>query len=115
MIGVEVETFVQFESWRGIAVLLNLFTFFFAFAAFSVGMLIARKVKRAVHEDLAGVVHAFLVAAGALTIRSLAIILYLLRAIDPFFAVVTGDLMVIVVGAALFYAYVVFERHLKRL
>ncbi|HBN09852.1 MAG TPA: hypothetical protein DD435_14800 [Cyanobacteria bacterium UBA8530] len=110
------ETFVNLDTWRGVAVLLNLFTFFFAFAAFSVGLLIAGRIKQALGSELlSGVVNGFLFAAGGLTLRSLAIVLYLLRALDPLFSVVISDLSTLFMGASLFYVYVLFERHLKSL
>lgn len=108
------ETFVNLEAWRSGALLLNLVTFFLAFSAFSVGMLIAARVRRLMGSGLlSGVVTSFLLAAGALSLRSLAIILFHLGLVPQMVAVAFSDLALVTVGGALFWAYVVFERYLK--
>lgn len=108
------ETFVNLEAWRSGALLLNLVTFFLAFSAFSVGMLIAGRVRRLLGSGLlSGVVASFLWAAGALSVRSLAIILFHLGLVPRLAAAVLADLALVAVGGGLFWAYVVFERYLK--
>jgi hypothetical protein len=113
-----VETFVSFESWRSAAVLLNLVAFFCGFSAFSVGLLIAARVKRLLASAqgamLAGLVHAFLVASGALALRSLAIVLYHLEILPASVALPVSDLSLVGVGGALFWAYLVLERFLSK-
>jgi len=108
------ETFVNLEAWRSGALLLNLVTFFLAFSAFSVGMLISMRVRRLLGSGLlSGVVTSFLSASAALSVRCLAIILFHLGLVPQMAAVVLSDLSLVVVGGALFWAYVVFERYLK--
>lgn len=108
------ETFVNLEAWRSGALLLNLVTFFLAFSACSVGLLIAPRVRRILGSGLlSGVVTSFLVASGALSLRCLVIILFHLGLVPRMAAVVLGDVALVVVGGGLFWAYVVFERYLK--
>ncbi len=112
-----VETFVGFGAWRNAAVLLNLVAFFFGFSAFSVGLLIASRVKRQLEGPqgmaLAGLIHAFLLAAGTLAVRSLTIVLFHLNLIPALLALPLADLSLVVMGAALFWAYLVLERFLS--
>lgn len=109
-----VETFVSFGTWRSAAVLLNLLTFFFGFSAFSVGLLISARVRRLLGGGaLGGVVNAFLVASGALAMRALAIVLFHLEWLPRAIALPIADLALVAMGAALFWAYLVFERFLK--
>lgn len=108
------ETFITLEAWRSGALLLNLITFFLAFSAFSVGLLISGRLRRLLGTGLLnGVVTSFLLASAALSVRSLAIILYHLGLVPQLTAVVLGDLALVMVGGGLFWAYVVFERYLK--
>lgn len=108
------ETFVHVEAWRSGALLMNLVTFFLAFSAFSVGLLISMRVRRLLGSPLlSGVVTSFLVASAALSVRSLAIILFHLGLVPQLAALVLGDLALVSVGGSLFWAYVVFERFLK--
>ncbi len=110
------ETFVGFGAWRNAAVLLNLVAFFFGFSAFSVGLLIAARVKRLLTGSqggmLVGLVHAFLLASGTLALRSLAIILFHLNLLPRMLALPVADLSLLALGGALFWAYLVFERFL---
>lgn len=108
------DTFTPLEAWRSGALLLNLITFFLAFSAFSVGMLISGRIRRLLGAGLLnGVVTSFLVASGALSVRSLAIILFHLGLLPQLAAVILGDLSLVTVGGGLFWAYVIFERYLK--
>ena len=111
------ETFVGFGAWRNAAVLLNLLAFFFAFSAFSVGLLIAARVKRLLSGPqggmLTGLVHAFLLGSGALALRSLAIILFHLDLLPPMLALPVADCSLVVLGGALFWAYLIFDRFLE--
>ena len=111
------ETFVGFGAWRNAAVLLNLVVFFFGFSAFSVGLLITSRLKRVLAgsqaERLAGVVNAFLLASGALALRALAIVLFHLTLMPRNLALPVADLSLVVVGGALFWAYLIFERYLS--
>ncbi|MNR82443.1 hypothetical protein D3C72_132010 [compost metagenome] len=110
------ETFVGFGAWRNAAVLLNLVAFFFGFSAFSVGLLIAARVKRLLAGTqggmLGGLVHAFLLGSGALALRSLAIVLFHLNLLPRMLALPIADLSLLVLGASLFWAYVIFDRFL---
>ena len=109
-----VETFVGFGSWRSAAVLLNLLAFFFGFSAFSVGLLISARLKRLLGGGaLGGVVNAFLVASGSLALRALSIVLYHLDILPRKLALPLADLSLVAMGAALFWAYLIFERFLK--
>ena len=112
-----VETFVGFGAWRNAAVLLNLVAFFCGFSAFSVGLLIASRLKRMLAGSqagmLTGVVHAFLLASGALALRSLVIVLFHLNFLTPALALPLADLAVVAGGGAIFWAYLVFERYLS--
>jgi hypothetical protein len=111
-----VETFVGFGAWRNAAVLLNLVAFFFGFSAFSVGLLIAARVKRLLAGSqggmLVGLVHAFLLASGTLALRSLAIILFHLNLLPRMLALPVADLSLVALGGALFWAYLILERFL---
>lgn len=111
-----VETFVGFGAWRNAAVLLNLVAFFFGFSAFSVGLLIAARVKRLLAGTqggmLTGLVHAFLLGSGALALRSLAIVLFHLALLPGMVALPVADLSLVVLGGALFWAYLIFDRFL---
>lgn len=112
------ETFVGYGAWRSAAVLLNLLAFFFGFSAFSVGLLISARVKRLLEGPqggaIAGVVHAFLLASGTLAVRSLAIVLFHLDLLPGAWALPVADLSLVVMGGALFWAYLVLERFLSR-
>lgn len=108
------ESFVSIGAWRSAALFLNLLTFFFSFSAFSVGLLISGRVRRLIGKGLlGGIVNSFLLAAAALSVRSLAIILYHLHLLPRLVAIVLSDMAMLVVGAGLFLAYLVFERFLK--
>ncbi len=111
------ETFVGFGAWRNAAVLLNLVAFFFGFSAFSVGLLIASRLKRMLAgsqaEMLTGLVNAFLVASGALAIRALSVVLFHLNFLSPKLALPLADGAIVAVGGALFWAYLIFERYLS--
>lgn len=108
------ETFVNVGGWRSAALLLNLTTFFFAFSAFSVGLLIAARVRRLLGSELLqGVVVSFLIASGALSVRCLAITMFHLGWLNRIVAIVVSDSMLLFLGGGLFYAYLVFERYLK--
>lgn len=108
------ETFVNLEGWRSAALLFNLITFFLAFSAFSVGLLIAARVQKVLGGGLlGGVVLSFLAASGALSLRSLAIILYHLGLLPQLAAVALSDLTLLGVGGGLFWSYLIFERFLK--
>lgn len=110
------ESFVSFGAWRNAAVLLNLLAFFFGFSAFSVGLLIAARVKRLLAGTqggmLTGLVHAFLLGSGALALRSLTIVLFHLALVPPMLALPVADVSLVVLGAALFWAYLIFDRFL---
>lgn len=102
------------EGWRSAALLLNLITFFLAFSAFTVGCLIATRVKRLMPSPmLSGIVVCFLVASAALALRCLLIVLFHLRLVPQFLALAVSDLALLGVGGGLFGAYLVFERFLK--
>jgi hypothetical protein len=111
------ESFVSFGAWRNAAVLLNLMAFFFGFSAFSVGLLIASRLKRLLTGSqggmLVGLVHAFLLASGTLALRSLAIVLFHLDILPQTLALPVADLALVVLGGALFWAYLVLERYLS--
>lgn len=110
------ETFVGFGAWRNAAVLLNLLAFFFGFSAFSVGLLIASRVKRLLAQNLGaaltGLVHAFLLASGVLALRSLAIVLFHLDLLPGGAALPIADLSLVALGGALFWAYLLLDRFL---
>lgn len=112
------ETFVSFESWRGAAVFLNLVAFFCGFSAFSVGLLILARVRRHLEGAqgalLRGLIHAFLVASGALALRSLAIVLFHLALLPAAIALPVSDVALVVVGGALFWGYLALERFLSK-
>jgi hypothetical protein len=109
-----VETFVQVGGWRSAALLLNLITFFLAFSAFTVGCLIATRIKRLLGSPLlSDIVLCFLIASGALALRCLVIILHHLALVPRLLALVVSDLGLLVTGGALFGAYLVFERYLR--
>ncbi|HEY9898282.1 MAG TPA: hypothetical protein V6D00_03790 [Pantanalinema sp.] len=108
------ETFVQVGGWRSAALLLNLITFFLAFSAFAVGCLIATRIRRLLGSGLlSGIVTCFLIASGALALRSLLIILHHLALVPELLALVVSDVGLLVTGGALFAAYLVFERFLR--
>ncbi|MBO9539409.1 hypothetical protein J7643_02315 [bacterium] len=108
------ETFVQMEGWRSAALLLNLITFFLAFSAFTVGWLIATRIRRLLGSALlTGIVTCFLIASGALSLRCLVIILHHLALVPTVPALVVSDVGLLVVGGALFGAYLIFERFLR--
>lgn len=108
------ESFVSLSGWRSAAMLFNLLTFFFAFSAFSVGLLISQRVRRVIGKGLlGGIVNSFLIASAALSLRALVILLFHLRLLSEFAAVVLSDLAMLAVGGGLFMAYLVFERFLK--
>ena len=111
------ETFIGVGAWRNAAVLLNLVAFFFGFSAFSVGLLIAARVKRLLAGTssgimLTGLVHAFLLGSAALALRALAIVLFHLNLLPRMLALPVADLALVVLGGALFWAYLIFDRFL---
>ncbi len=108
------ESFVPLEAWRGFALVLNFFTFFLSFSAVSIGALIRDRLLRRLDPfPLSGVVDWFLVGAGALTVRELAIILYHLGVAPAIVVHPVADLGLLVLGVSLFLVYRVFERALR--
>lgn len=102
------------EGWRSAALLLNLITFFLAFSAFTVGWLIATRIRRLLGSALlTGIVTCFLIASVALSLRCLVIILHHLALVPTVPALVVSDVGLLVVGGALFGAYLIFERFLR--
>lgn len=109
------ESFVRVSAWQPFATALNLLTFFLSFSAFCVGAFVASRLAR--HRSpawLRGVAHAFLAAALALAIRTLAIAAFLLGWIPDLLAVAVADVAMLGVGAALFWVYVILDRYLAR-
>jgi hypothetical protein len=108
------ESFVPVEAWRGFALVLNFFTFFLSFSAISVGAIIRDRLLRRLDPfPLAGAVDWFLVGAGALTVRELAIILFHLGVAPAGVVHPVADAGVLVVGLSLFRVYLVFEKALR--
>lgn len=108
------ESFVSVSGWRSAALLFNLLTFFFAFSAFSVGLLISSRVRRVMGKSLLrGIVNSFLIAAAALAFRALIILLFHLHLVPEMVAIIVSDLAMLAVGGGVFMAYLVFERFLK--
>ena len=102
--------------WTHVATIINLLTFFFAFSAFSVGLYISDRVKKALGRGmLAGVVDAFLIASAGLTIRTAMGVLMNLRWIDPLWAIAIGDLSLLAMAGGLFMAYLAIERYFKKM
>jgi hypothetical protein len=107
---------VTATAWSNIAAIINLLTFFFAFSAFSVGLYISDRVKKALGRGmLAGVVDAHLVASGGLTVRTAMAVLAQLRWIDDLWAIAIGDLALLAMAAGLFMAYLAIERYFKKM
>lgn len=104
------------ESWSSFATVINLLTFFFSFSAFSVGLYISERVKRALGRGmLARVVDAFLIAAGGLTLRTGVTVFAQLKLMPPFVATVIGDLSLLAMAGGLFGAYIAIERYFKKM
>lgn len=104
------------ELWQHVATIINLVTFFFSFSAFSVGLYISDRVKKALGRGmLARVVDAFLVAAGGLTLRTGVGVFQQLKWMDPLLATAIGDLALLVMAAGLFGAYLAIERYFKKM
>lgn len=102
--------------WPHVATFINLLTFFFSFSAFSVGLYISDRVKRALGRGtLARVVDAFIVAAAGLTVRTGVEVFAHLRWISPMTATVIGDLALLAMAGGLFGAYVAIERYFKKM
>jgi hypothetical protein len=102
--------------WAHVATFINLITFFFSFSAFSVGLYISERVKRALGRGtLARVVDAFIVAAAGLTVRTGVGAFAHLRWVEPQTATVIGDLALLVMAGGLFGAYVAIERYFKKM
>ncbi|MNT83440.1 hypothetical protein D3C72_2233090 [compost metagenome] len=62
---------------------------------------------------LTGLVHAFLLASGALALRSMAIVLFHLAILPQTLALPVADLALVVLGGSLFWGYLIFERYLS--
>lgn len=104
------------DAWSHVATFINLVTFFFAFSAFSVGLYISDRVKKALGRGmLARVVDAFLVAAAGLTVRTGVGVFAQLKWMDPFWATAIGDLALLAMAGGLFGAYVAIERYFKKM
>ena len=104
------------DVWKHIATIINLLTFFFSFSAFSVGLYIAGRVKKALGRGmLSRVVDAFLIAAGGLTLRTFVGVMAQLNWMDAFLATVVGDLALLALAAGLFYAYWAIEQYFKKM
>lgn len=104
------------DAWKHVATLINLVTFFFSFSAFSVGMYIAGRVKKALGRGmLARVVDAFLIASAGLTLRTLVGVLYQLKWMDPFLALAIGDVALLAMAGGMFYAYWAIEQYFKKM
>lgn len=104
------------DAWKHVATLINLVTFFFSFSAFSVGMYISGRVKRELRKGmLSGVVNAFLIAAGGLTVRTFMGAMSQLGWLDPGIAAAVGDLALLAMAGGLFYAYWTIEQYFKKL
>ena len=103
-------------TWSNVAAIINLLTFFFAFSAFSVGLYISDRVKKALGRGmLAGVVDAHLVASAGLTTRTAMAVLAQLHWLDELWAVAIGDLALLAMAAGLFMAYLQIERYFKKM
>jgi hypothetical protein len=104
------------DVWQHVATFINLVTFFFSFSAFSVGLYISERVKKALGRGmLARVVDAFLVAAGGLTVRTGVGVFAQLKWMDPMWATALGDLALLAMAGGLFGAYVAIERYFKKM
>lgn len=104
------------STWSTFAAIINLATFFFAFSAFSVGLYISDRVKKALGRGmLAGVVDAHLIASGGLTVRTAMAVLAQLHWIDELWAIAIGDLALLAMAAGLFMAYLAIERYFKKM
>lgn len=104
------------ELWKHAATFINLVTFFFSFSAFSVGLYISERVKRALGKGmLAKVVDAFILASAGLTIRTAAGSFYHLGWIGETTSRVIGDLALLAMAGGLFGAYVAIERYFKKM
>ena len=107
---------MSMSAWGHVAAIINLLTFFFAFSAFSVGLYISDRVKKALGRGmLAGVVDAFLLASGGLTVRTAMAVLSQLHWIDELWAVILGDLSLLAMAVGLFMAYLSIERYFKKM
>jgi hypothetical protein len=85
-------------------------------SAFSVGLYISERVKKALGRGmLARVVDAFLVAAGGMTLRTGVTVFAQLKLMSPFIATVIGDLALLAMAAGLFGAYLAIERYFKKM
>lgn len=104
------------DAWTHVATFINLITFFFSFSAFSVGLYISDRVKKALGRGmLARVVDAFLIAAGGLTVRTGMGVFAQLKWMDPFWANAIGDVALLAMAGGLFGAYVAIERYFKKM
>lgn len=102
--------------WAHVATVINLLTFFFSFSAFSVGLYISERVKKALGRGmLARVVDAFLVAAAGLTLRTAVAVFAQLKWMDPYKAMVIGDVALLAMATGLFMAYLAIERYFKKM
>lgn len=103
-------------GWSNVAAFINLLTFFFSSSAFSVGLYIADRVKRALGRGmLAGVVDAFLIASAGLTVRTAMAVLAQLHWLDPLWATAIGDLALLAMAVGMFMAYLAIERYFKKM
>lgn len=103
-------------TWNNVAIFINWITFFFAFSAFSVGLYIAERVKKALGRGmLARVVDAHLVASGGLTVRTTMAIIAQLVPSAYMWAVAIGDLSLFAMAAGLFMAYLAIERYFNKM
>ncbi|GEM_PF-1749670 len=110
------ENAVNLEAWHTVAVLINLITFFFSFASFSVGLYMANRVKTALGRGmLSRMVTAFLVASGALAVRTLVMVFTELAWIPRTGAEVIGDLALLVMGGGIFGGYIAIEGYFKKI
>jgi hypothetical protein len=103
------------DAWQHVATLINLVTFFFSFSAFSVGMYIAGRVKKALGRGmLARVVDAFLIASAGLTARTFLGAMAQLRWMDAGLATALGDVALLAMAGGMFYAYWAIEQYFKK-
>jgi hypothetical protein len=116
ILGVHFGMEAPLDAWKHISTVINLVTFFFSFSAFSVGLYIAGRVKKALGRGmLARVVDAFLIASAGLTLRTLVGVLSQLRWMDPFLATAVGDVALLAMAGGMFYAYWAIEQYFKKM
>lgn len=107
---------MNLDAWQHVATLINLLTFFFSFSAFSVGLYISDRVKKALGRGmLARVVDAFLVASAGLTLRTAMAVFAQLKWLNPVLATAIGDLALLAMAGGLFMAYLAIERYFKKM